>query len=333
MGIQNFKHLLKKSRVSNQNIFDHTVIDGSNLVITFLSVTLSEMHKTYGKNFIQGSNVDILKQCAYLVKNTAKSLRHYLEIVKNNSKKLYVVMDPLTTPEYIIKNINNYTRELFNTEENIIKCNLKLLEQEKRRKSDNVQERKEVLDKKLKIYFESENLLEFYPQLSKILISSMLLNFPHQITKLMHLMLDEVVSEEKTTTKEHKCEKTVDVSVANEQHKSEETTAKQHDCEETVDVSVADEEKRQREQTLMKRHDCEEIMTKEYKCEETINVSVVDEEKQPREKTPAKTSAKTSAETSANSSAETTTNKNKVLHCRHSLSPFTVAILNILHKL
>lgn len=213
MGIKNFKIFRDNFKPSDKRKFDYIIIDGSNLLITFLSVSLNELFDKFGKNFLGGSNVDIIKQSVFLMKHTAKFIINHVNILKYKyqPKDIYIVMDPLETPVYIINNDSDYIKEIFATivgdeseipNDPIIKCTLKSLEQEKRRKYNDIDKCRNTLEKKLKVYLENEDEFmklfggdkfdETYEQISKIMMSNSQLSFQHQILQLMQLTLDEI---------------------------------------------------------------------------------------------------------------------------------------------
>ena len=118
MGITEFKNILESQKPIQKRQFDHIIIDGSNLLITYLSVSSSELLERYGKNFVNGSNIDAIKQCAFIINNTVKLVTEHVSTLKNyfKTQSIHIVMDPITTPIYFIDNNDEYAREIIASE-------------------------------------------------------------------------------------------------------------------------------------------------------------------------------------------------------------------------
>jgi len=220
MGVHNFNKLKNKFEPTTKKQFDYIVIDGSNLLITFLSTSINELLEKYGKNIVDTPSVDILHQCVFVIKNTTNVvIRHVESLVKKyQAKEAYIVMDPIETPIYIINNDDEYVKKIFSddivnediTEESIIKCRLKFSEQEKRRKYDDVDKCKQKITGGTKLYLNCDDDFKNYiktnyddpdeefnkksSEIVSLLLNTSLLTFQHQVIKLLPLTLNEMSS-------------------------------------------------------------------------------------------------------------------------------------------
>ena len=217
MGIELFnKFLQANNRYSNYKIkhFDKIIIDASNLFFTVLERHKGRMVKSYpDSRNPKFCCLNVIKQCAYILTHAAKDIHAYLNemISKYSPNVVYLVLDPLTTPDYIIKandpGVNiEYLRILYPSvtvnDNTIIHASLKEQEQINRKGHDNTEEQLEQYENWLT---KSEEMIktkkeigdEVFEYILKPLLrqryrDQLLLFSNHNIIKLSHTLIQMI---------------------------------------------------------------------------------------------------------------------------------------------
>ena len=146
MGIKNLKYLFKTIKCTDVPKAFHTmVVDGNNLIVTFLFSAKSKIEKDYTLNDWQGFSIDIVKQTRLILLETYKMIINELnKFVKRYAlNDIWIVFDPTKNMRYniMLDKFNLVDRSYFDTlehdEKNVISLNLKEEEHKKREQSRN----------------------------------------------------------------------------------------------------------------------------------------------------------------------------------------------------
>lgn len=145
MGVKNFKYLLKSQQPQKINTFKYIIVDGNNLLITFLCSAKSKIAKSYTSTTWAGFSIDILKQTKLILNETLKLIFNELNrfVDKYQTEEIWIIFDPPKDFDYKI-NIdtfhlidNDYFNSLPHDEHNNIILNVKDEEHKKRELSRN----------------------------------------------------------------------------------------------------------------------------------------------------------------------------------------------------
>ena len=147
MGIKNLKYLFKTIQSpGNPNGFQTMVVDGNNLIITFLYSAKTKVEKEHSVNDWQGFSFDIVQQTKYILleayKMIIKELNNFVE--HYNLNDIWIVFDPTKNMRYniLLDKFNlidkTYFDSLQHDDKNVISLNLKEDEHKKREQSRNL---------------------------------------------------------------------------------------------------------------------------------------------------------------------------------------------------
>ena len=204
MGVKNFNKIKDRyGAVIQLKDFSKVIIDASNLLHTYMSAWYSTLEKACGKFSFGGLREDLVNQCAFIVGNTFKVLKNYiLSILKDYKPKyVYLVFDPITTPDYLMDTGESwidvgFLKEMYpeadisRKNRRIIHINMKEQEQKKRKGVDPIIKALERFGDKGR-----------QEKIEELVRSTMLLGSQHRIIvlseSLLPLLLDEFKSEER----------------------------------------------------------------------------------------------------------------------------------------
>ena len=223
MGVKDFNKIRDAygDKVKDK-VFPRIIVDASNLYHTYLAAWYSTLTKQYGKYSFGGVKADIFTQCAFIVSNTFLTMRNYIRglIRKHSAEDIYLVLDPIQTPDYIIDvgepwiNIN-YIRMMYPTmkinrrNRNIIHVNMKEKEQKRRQGVDPIKVSVEKVDKEMKTEYEDYGD-ELQKKMHELISNTMLLGAQHRIIilaeSLLPLLIDDFANEKKVHFIRAKCE-------------------------------------------------------------------------------------------------------------------------------
>lgn len=155
MGVTGLNNIIKKCPSERVKQFSRIVVDGSNLIFTILFRHIGVLRKEHPIEEWHGVDLNIIQQMRTIVDRSISDTVKFLGYIqrKFSSEHIFIVMDPLSTPEYYIssdmKNILgddnlsncNHIDYIMNKEEcnnkEVIKLNLKENEQLIRKKNAN----------------------------------------------------------------------------------------------------------------------------------------------------------------------------------------------------
>ena len=146
MGIKNLKYLFKNIKCENIPSEFHTmVVDGNNLIVTFLYSAKSKIEKEYPLNDWQGFSIDIVKQTRCILLEAYRmiitELNRFVKRYKLN--EIWITFDPTKNMRYNISldkfNLidSSYFETLEHDDKNVISLNMKEDEHKKREQSRN----------------------------------------------------------------------------------------------------------------------------------------------------------------------------------------------------
>lgn len=150
MGIKNLKYLFKNIKCQHTPSAFHTmVVDGNNLIVTFLCSAKSTLDKEYRLNEWQGFSIDIVKQTKLILLEAYKMILNELRKFVNRYelKEIWITFDPTKNMTYDIAldKFNLIDSAYFKTleqKDNIVSLNLKEEEHKKREQSRNMSKEK-----------------------------------------------------------------------------------------------------------------------------------------------------------------------------------------------
>lgn len=110
MGIQGLTKIIQNCPSESYRTYRRIIIDGSNLLYTKLTRHVSQLRKLAEIKEWKSPDADILFQLKYIIDNTVNEIERFIDSVRNKyvCEELYFVMDPKTTPKYIINGDMNY---------------------------------------------------------------------------------------------------------------------------------------------------------------------------------------------------------------------------------
>lgn len=143
MGIKNLKYLFKNVKCYQlPTSFQTLVVDGNNLIVTFLCSAKSKVEKEYPISDWQGFSIDIVKQTKFILIEAYKMILNELKRFVNryNIEEIWITFDPTKNMTYDIQldKFNLVDPTYFNNlehHENVISLNLKEEEHKKREQS------------------------------------------------------------------------------------------------------------------------------------------------------------------------------------------------------
>ena len=147
MGIKNLKYLFKNTKCDHTpNTFHTMVVDGNNLIVTFLYSAKTKVEKEYPFGDWQGFSIDIVKQTRYILLEAYKMIITELNKFVNRYQlhEIWITFDPTKNMRYNISldKFNLIDSEYFNSlqhdDQNVISLNMKEDEHKKREQSRNV---------------------------------------------------------------------------------------------------------------------------------------------------------------------------------------------------
>lgn len=170
MGIKNLKYLFKNIKCQQTpSTFQTMVVDGNNLIVTFLCSAKSKVEKEYTLNDWQGFSIDIVKQTKFILIEAYKMILNELRRFVNrySIEEIWITFDPTKNMTYDIEvdKFNLIDPSYFNTLEkhnNVISLNLKEEEHKKREQS------RSTSRDKLNSTLSSINDNEYYKELGDI---------------------------------------------------------------------------------------------------------------------------------------------------------------------
>lgn len=209
MGVKDFNKLIDLYGIAKVvSNFETIVIDASNLFHTYLSASYSSMKKEYGTYENGGIKLDLMTQCVYIISHTYYTVKSYITSLVNsyNPANLYLVMDPIRTPDYTIDtgkgNIDfDYLKILYPDVEFekdsrcLIHINMKEQEQKRRKGTDNIQKELDKLNEKEEIDETVKNNPELKKCLEEITKESMMLGSQHKIIILAESLIPMLINE------------------------------------------------------------------------------------------------------------------------------------------
>ena len=162
MGIKDLNNIVKQTPVSTRDLpsIDNIVIDGSNMIITYLNRASSDLRKLAPKSIFETVNRDMFYQMKYIVSATTNRavsvISQWISVYEPDSVK--VVLDPKNTVNYILSDdmvlSENSKRILLNNNK---KCEFEL-------KSEEQEARKNANSKKDELFKKYTELLEEYDE-------------------------------------------------------------------------------------------------------------------------------------------------------------------------
>lgn len=147
MGIKNLKYLFKTIKTADPpKEFQSMVVDGNNLIVTFLYTAKTKVEKDYPLNEWQGFSIDIVKQTRYILLEAYKMIINELNRFVNKYKlnDIWITFDPTKNMRYniLLDKFNLIDKSYFDTlkpdNKNVVSLNLKEEEHKKREQSRNL---------------------------------------------------------------------------------------------------------------------------------------------------------------------------------------------------
>lgn len=104
MGVKNLKYLLKTSQSQQPSTFKYIIVDGNNLLITFLCSAKSKIAKNYTSTSLPGFSIDIITQTKLILNETLKLIFNELNrfIENYNTTEIWLIFDPPKDFDYKI---------------------------------------------------------------------------------------------------------------------------------------------------------------------------------------------------------------------------------------
>lgn len=145
MGVKDLNLVFSKcSKVNVSKVHEVVIIDGSNLIFQMLMSQLSKLRRN-GSIIKQWDSIDmsLVHQMVFIIQKSIEDISNLIERYLNNqTKEIFIVMDPRQSPCYIINTKMNYNHKYEHVITNddslsngeTIQVNIKMNEQEVRRK-------------------------------------------------------------------------------------------------------------------------------------------------------------------------------------------------------
>lgn len=104
MGVKNLNNIVRRIPETNKRTFPTIIIDGTNMLITYLSRCHSNMEINFNKTEFNTVNLNLIKQMRYIIDETSRSLVSSISNFKQRygAEKILFVMDPNKQVEYKI---------------------------------------------------------------------------------------------------------------------------------------------------------------------------------------------------------------------------------------
>lgn len=195
MGIKNLKYLFKGVNSEAPTNFRSLVVDGNNLVITFLCSAKEKVKKEYSLLDWQGFSIDVIQQTKYILLETYKMILTELSrfVKRYGIEEIWITFDPSKNMRYniLLDKFNLVDPDAFDKEvgtDNTISLNLKEEEQKRREQTRNL-----AKDKMHTIMSSIENS-DFYKELGDIDFIKALFkqSYGYNDTTMLHKLLKMV---------------------------------------------------------------------------------------------------------------------------------------------
>lgn len=144
MGVKDLNSIVRRQHETVKHNFETIIIDGTNMIITFLSKVSSELQK-HDKTIFNTVDMNIIVQMKYIITKTTEYMFNVIKRFYNDYSpdKIYFVMDPKDEVSYVINSdmiIFDKYKELLLKDSNEICYELKKEEKEARKKANSKKE-------------------------------------------------------------------------------------------------------------------------------------------------------------------------------------------------
>lgn len=114
MGVEGLNNIIKQTPKEVPRRYRRIIIDGSNLIANKLASSVKQLFNRHPIDEWKSPNKDILYQTKFLINNSVKDIKHFLEhcYTKYKPEEIYLVMDPKDTPLYTVNADMPFENEL-----------------------------------------------------------------------------------------------------------------------------------------------------------------------------------------------------------------------------
>lgn len=104
MGVQGLNNIIKKCPSETRTTYKRIIIDGSNLVFTKLSRSLSQLKKSFPIDDWKSVDKDIIFQTRFIIDSSVNDIINFVNYCKSrySAEEVFLVLDPTKTPGYIV---------------------------------------------------------------------------------------------------------------------------------------------------------------------------------------------------------------------------------------